>query len=335
MRMAFPLGVLDQSPVLSGMTPADAIRATIALAKRAETLGYKRFWLAEHHAMRGLADASPEILLARLTAETSNIRLGTGGIMLPHYSAFKVAETFRMLETLAPGRIDLGVGRAPGGTRLVSAALESRDPATFPTQIADIEAFFAGTAPATGEFASLVAMPSGDSSPQIWMLGSSEYGALLAAEMGLPYTYAHFISGDAPDVTRAYRERYRPSLRHPVPRVIVALGALVAESDAEAERLALPVMLWRMLLLRGRSGPVPTLAEAEAYPWTQLERYEVARTRRLMTGRPSAVRTKIETLVAEHGADEVMIVTIAPDYATRERSYALLADAFAIGRRAA
>jgi luciferase family oxidoreductase group 1 len=333
--MAFPLSILDQSPVLSGKTAADAIHATIALAKRAETLGYKRFWLAEHHAMRGLADASPEILLARLTAETTGIRLGTGGIMLPHYSAFKVAETFRMLETLAPGRIDLGVGRAPGGTRLVSAALESRDPATFPTQIADIDSFLAGSPPQTSEFATLVAMPSGESSPQVWLLGSSEYGALLAAEMGLPYTYAHFIGGDAAAVTRAYRAAYRPSLRHPEPRVIVALGAIVAETDAEAERLALPVTLWRMLLLRGRSGPVPTLAEAEAYPWTQLERYEVARTRRLVAGRPSAVRGRIEALVAEHRADEAMVVTIAPDYATRERSYELLAEAFAIRRRAA
>jgi luciferase family oxidoreductase group 1 len=333
--MAFPLSILDQSPVLSGKTAADAIHATIALAKRAETLGYKRFWLAEHHAMRGLADASPEILLARLTAETTGIRLGTGGIMLPHYSAFKVAETFRMLETLAPGRIDLGVGRAPGGTRLVSAALESRDPATFPTQIADIDSFLAGSPPQTSEFATLVAMPSGESSPQVWLLGSSEYGALLAAEMGLPYTYAHFIGGDAAAVTRAYRAAYRPSLRHPEPRVIVALGAIVAETDAEAERLALPVTLWRMLMLRGRGGPVPTLAEAEAYPWTQLERYEVARTRRLVAGRPSAVRGRIEALVAEHRADEAMVVTIAPDYATRERSYELLAEAFAIRRRAA
>lgn len=330
-----PLSVLDQSPVLSGATPADAVRATIALAKHAEALGYKRFWLAEHHAMRGLADASPEILLARLTAETSRIRLGTGGIMLPHYSAFKIAETFRMLETLAPGRIDLGVGRAPGGTRLVSAALESRDPATFATQIADVAAFLAGTTPATSELASLTAMPSGDSSPELWLLGSSEYGALLAAQMGLPYTYAHFISGDAPEVARAYKRRYRPSPRYPEPRLTLALAAIVAESDAVAERLALPLTLWRMLLLRGRSGPIPTIAEAEAYPWTPLERYEVASTRRLITGSPSAARAKIEALALAHEADEAMIVTIAPDYASRERSYELLASAVAREERAA
>ena len=330
-----PLSVLDQSPVLAGATPADAISATIALAKRAEALGYKRFWLAEHHAMRGLADASPEILLARLTAETSRIRLGTGGIMLPHYSAFKIAETFRMLETLAPGRIDLGVGRAPGGTRLVSAALESRDPSTFPTQIADVAAFLEGTAPATSELASLTAMPSGDSSPELWLLGSSEYGALLAAEMGLPYTFAHFISGDASEIAAAYKSRYRPSPRYPQPRLTLALGAIVAESDAAAERLALPLVLWRMLLLRGRSGPFPTLAEAEAYAWTPLERYEVANNRRLITGSPTTARAKIEALARSHDADEAMIVTIVPDYASRERSYELLASAFAKEERAA
>lgn len=330
--MSFPLGVLDQSPILSGETPASAVRATIALAKRAEALGYGRYWLAEHHAMRGLADASPEVLLARLTAETSRIRLGTGGIMLPHYSAFKVAEAFRMLETLAPGRIDLGVGRAPGGTRLVSAALESRDPATFPAQIADVIAYLAGSSPESSAFASLPAMPSGDSSPDVWLLGSSEYGALLAAEMGLPYAFAHFISGDATRLARTYRARYRPSRRHPEPRLIVAVAALVAETDDDAERLALPVLLWRMRLLRGHSGPLPSLAEAEAYPWTPLERYEAQSTRRLIAGAPHSVRADLETLVAAHAADEALIVSLAPDYTSRERSYELLAGAFALNR---
>ena len=333
--MVFPLGVLDQSPIVAGTTPADAVAATISLAKRAEALGYGRYWLAEHHAMGGLADAAPEVLLARLTAETSRIRLGTGGIMLPHYSAFKVAESFRMLETLAPGRIDLGVGRAPGGTRLVSAALESGSPELFPAQIADLRAYLAGSAPYSTEFASLRAMPSGSSVPELWMLGSSEYGALLAADFGMPYAYAHFISGDAPELLAAYRERYRPSQSHPQPRSIVALGALVAPTDEEAERLALPVALWRMRMLRGKSEPLPSVAEAEQYPWTPLERYEIAQTRRTIVGSPQTVRAKIEALVEAHGADEVSIVTIAPDYASRERSYDLLADAFARVEQAA
>lgn len=284
--------------------------------------------------MRGLADASPEVLLARLTAETSRIRLGTGGIMLPHYSAFKVAETFRMLEALAPGRIDLGIGRAPGGTSLVSAALESGDVASFPQQIADVIDYLDGTTPTASTFAPLTAMPSGRTSPDVWLLGSSEYGALLAAELGLPYTLAHFIAGDAPHVTLAYRQRFRPSARYPEPRVIVAAAAIVAPTDDEAEALTWPVALWRMRLFRGLSTPVPSIEETQQYPWTLRERSEVAQTRRVIAGSPATVSARIESLCAEHAADEAMIVTITPDYASRMRSYELLANAFALEKAA-
>lgn len=332
--MSFALNVLDQSPIVAGATPRDAILATIALARRSEELGYRRFWLAEHHSMSGLADASPELLLARLSAETSRIRLGTGGVMLPHYSALKVAESFRMLEALAPGRIDLGIGRAPGGTGLVSTALGSRDVATFPQQVADVIDFLDGTTPQSNPFASLTATPGGRTSPDVWLLGSSEYGALLAAQMGLPYTLAHFIAGDAPHVTRAYREGFTPSARAPEPRVIVAVAAIVAPTDARAEELSWPVALWRMRLFRGISTPVPSLEETARYPWTPLERYEVERTRRVIAGSPATVRAKIEALVDAHAADEVMIVTITPDYASRMQSYELLADAFALRQAA-
>lgn len=327
--MSIPIGILDQSPIVSGATPADAIAASIALAKRAEQLGYTRYWLAEHHAMGGLADASPEVLLARLTAETSRIRLGTGGVMLPHYSALKVAETFRMLETLAPGRIDLGIGRAPGGTHLVSAALETRDVGRFPEQVIETIDFLDGTTPERSPFASLVAMPSGNTSPEVFVLGSSPYGALLAAELGLPYTYAHFIGGDAVPILRMYRERFKPSARCDKPYAMMALAAIAAPSDEEAEELTWPVALWRLRLFRGDSSPVPSLAQTQAYPWTPLERSEVAATRRIIAGSPQSIRTAIETKIAEHGADEALIVTIAPDYGTRLRSYELIANALA------
>ena len=333
--MSLPLSILDQSPVVADAQPADAVAATISLARRADQLGYRRYWLAEHHAMRGLADASPEVLLARLTAETRRIRLGTGGIMLPHYSALKVAESFRMLEALAPGRIDLGIGRAPGGSGLVSVALGSRDVASFPDQLAETLEFLDDATPAGSAFAPLVAVPSGTTSPEVWMLGSSEYGALLAAERGLPYAFAHFIGGNAPELVHAYRARYRPSARYPQPRAMLALGAIVAPTDEEAEALALPVALWRMRLFRGLPGPIPSLREAHEYPWTPLERHELARARRTVAGSPQSARRQIERIAAEHGADEAMIVTITPDYASRERSYALLADAFALERRAA
>ena len=324
-----PLSVLDQSPIAPGKTPRDAIGATIALARRCEELGYRRYWLAEHHASNNLADASPEVLLARLTAETSRIRLGTGGIMLPHYSSFKIAEAFRMLEALAPGRIDLGVGRAPGGTRLASAALESRNPALFPQQVVDTIAFMEGELQADHPLASLWASPAGDTIPEVWLLGSSDYGALLAAQLGLPYSYAHFIGGDYPEITRAYRERFQPSHLCAEPHVLLTLAAIAAPTDEEAERLALPSLLSRLRRLRGIQAPFPTLEEAEAYPWTAQERDEVARTRRVVSGSPHTVRTRIEALAHEYGADEVMVLTIAPDYDLRLRSYELLAEAFA------
>jgi len=327
--MPLALSILDQSPVVSGATPRDAVLATIELARRADELGYVRYWLAEHHAMRGLADAAPEVLLARLTAETSRIRLGSGGVMLPHYSAFKVAETFRMLDALAPGRIDLGVGRAPGGTGLVAAALETRDPSLFPQQIAETIGYLEDTTPASSEFASLPVMPAGTTAPELWVLGSSEYGALLAANMGLPYAYAHFIGGEATHIARAYRDRFRPNARMQQPRCIVATAAIVAPTDAEAEELALPLKLWRASIMRGHGGPIPSLAEARAYPWTPLERNQIERSRRIVTGSPVTVRAAIEQIAEAYGADEAMIVTITPDYATRLRSYELLADVFA------
>lgn len=324
------LGVLDQSPVVSGATPGDAVRATIALSRRAEELGYARYWLAEHHAMGGLADAAPEVLLARLAAETQRIRLGSGGVMLPHYAPLKVAEAFRMLEALAPGRIDLGIGRAPGGTGLVSAALESADVRSFPDQIQETIDFLDGTTPAGTAFASLTAMPAGRSSPAVWLLGSSEYGARLAAQMGLPYVYAHFIGGDAAQITHAYRARFVPSARNAEPRVIVALSAIAAPTDEEAEELWWPVALWRMRMLRGRSEPVPSLAETAAHSFSRLEREEMVLTRRVITGSPAVVRDRIQDVLTAHAADEAMVVSITPTYESRLQSYALIAAACAL-----
>ena len=328
MGMPIPLSVLDQSPVVHGATPRDAIEATIALARRAEELGYHRYWCAEHHGLPSVADPSPEVLLGRLTGETSRIRLGSGGIMLPHYSAFKVAESFRMLEALAPGRIDLGVGRAPGGTRAVSMALQSHDALQFPQQIHDLLAYFADEVP-DNALRGLVAQPAVDTSPVLWVLGSSDYGAQLAAHMGLPYSFAQFIGGDYPQVTRAYRQLFQPSAHLAQPHVMVTVAAIVAPTDEEAEVLALPTLLARMRRARGLSSKLPSLAEAQAYPWTEREKAEAIATRNLITGSPDTVRRRIEAIVEAYGADEIMVVTIAPDYALRRRSYELLAGAFA------
>jgi luciferase family oxidoreductase group 1 len=324
--MALPLSILDQSPILDGATPADAVRATIELAKRADALGYARYWLAEHHAMRGLADAAPEILLARLGAETRRIRIGTGGVLLPHYSALKVAEQFRMLETLTPGRIDLGIGRAPGGTQRVSAALGTRDVNRFPEQVQDVVDYLDGTVPPDHPFASLPAMPAGETAPEVWLLGSSEYSAALAAEFGLPFVFAHFISGAAERVTRGYRRAFRPSARCPEPRVMLALAALADETTEGAEANAAVIDLWRLGIRRGANAAVPSLAAAQAYPYTLADRAEITMNRnRLVLGTADGVRARIGEIAEAHGADEAMVLTIAPTYDARRASYELLA----------
>jgi luciferase family oxidoreductase group 1 len=329
--MALALGILDQSPVLAGAAPRDAVHETIALAREAERLGYHRYWLAEHHAMRGLADPAPEILLARIAAETSRMRVGTGGVLLPHYSALKVAEQFRMLEALAPGRIDLGIGRAPGGSQRVSMALESRDVRDFPAQVRDLCDYLDRTVPEEHPFSKLTAMPSGETSPEVWLLGSSDYSASLAAQFGLPFAFAHFISGDVEPVTRMYRRHFRPSRRLAEPRVILCLAAIAAPTPEEAEELAATIDLWRLRIRNGVDLPVPSLNEARAYPYTPSDRDEMTYNRRRLTlGAPNAVRERIETLSARHEADEAMILTITPDYASRTRSYALLAETFAL-----
>jgi luciferase family oxidoreductase group 1 len=329
--MALPLGILDQSPVLAGAAPRDAILETIALARAAERLGYHRYWLAEHHAMRGLADPAPEILLARIAAETSRMRVGTGGVLLPHYTALKVAEQFRLLDALAPGRIDLGIGRAPGGSQRVSLALESAEVARFPRQVQDVVGFLDGTLPESHPFAKLTAMPSGDTSPEVWLLGSSDYSAGLAAELGLPFAFAHFISGDATAVTRMYRRHFRASARLPEPRVILCVAAIAAQTPEEAEVLARTIDLWRLRIRRGIDLPIPSRDEALAFPYSEYDREEIAHNRqRLVLGAPRAVRARLETLASAHEADEAMILTITPDYASRTRSYELLAEAFAL-----
>jgi len=215
--------------------------------------------------------------------------------------------------------------------RPLSRAATSR---RSPEQILETIGYLDRTTASHSPFAPLTAMPSGITSPEVWLLGSSDYGAALAADLGLPYAYAHFISSDAPALTAAYRQRFRPSARNTQPRVAIALAALIAPTDEEAATLALPIALWRMRLLHGSAGPFSSLEEAQNYPWTPLERHEVARTARMTAGSPQTVRRRIETIVEQHEADEVVVVTIAPDYASRLRSYELLAEAFALERPA-
>jgi luciferase family oxidoreductase group 1 len=327
------LSILDQSPIISGHTPRDAIHETIRLAKAAERLGYHRYWLAEHHAIAALADPCPEILVARVAAETTTIRVGTGGVLLPYYSPFKVAEQFRMLEALYPGRIDLGIGRAPGGDQMTALAMgEGRYTGAehFPEQVQFLVAYLDNALPANHPFARVQVMPAGPGAPQVWLLGSSDYSGALASQLGLRFAFAHFISADGGEaVMRDYRTRFEASPRESAPHSLLCVFAICAETDARAERLAQSIDLRRLNMDHGVNAPVPTLEEAERYSYSDSDRRRIAQQRRrLVLGAPETVRARLLALQAAAQADELMIITITGDYDTRLESYTLLASAF-------
>ena len=333
--MTFKLGILDQSPIISGGSSADALHATIALAQRADQLGFYRYWLAEHHNMRGLADPCPEILVGHVAAATQKIRVGTGGVMLPYYSPLKVAEVFRMHEALHPNRIDLGMGRAPGGDRMTANAMNAHafdDMEGFPRQVMEVVGWLDRTLPEEHPYASVQAMPAGLSSPEVWLLGSSDYSGALAAYLGLRFAFAHFINAQGGDaVARAYRNDFRPSLRESAPYAMVCVFALCAETEAEAQRLAASIDHRRMLMAVGREAPIATVAEAQAYPYTDRDRAIIERERaRAVIGTPDRVKARLMEIANAYSADELMIITITGDYASRTRSYELLAAEFAL-----
>jgi len=331
------LGVLDQSPIISGHTPAQAVAETVALAAAADRLGYARYWLAEHHAVAALADPCPEILLARIASVTERIRVGTGGVLLPYYSALKVAEVFRMLEALFPGRIDLGIGRAPGGDALTAQAV-SRGHYTFaedfPQQVRDLVGFLDARLPSDHPFAAVKAMPAGAGAPEIWLLGSSDYSGGLAALLGLRFAFAHFITAQGGDaVMQAYKSEFLPSVREDEPRALLCVFALCAPTGAEAERLAAAIDLRRLHMALGVDAPVPTCEEAAARAYTEREAAYIRSQRaRVVLGDPDTVRARLLALADQYGADELMVLTITGDYASRRRSYELIAEAFGLGR---
>src|SRR5882724_9851158 len=270
------LGVLDQSPVRSGATPAEAIQETLALARAADRLGYHRYWLAEHHATPALAGPSPEVLIPQVAALTTGIRVGSGGVMLQHYSALKVAESFRVLETLYPNRIDLGIGRAPGSDQVTASALVSGEMPRvddFPQKIADVLGFMSGTLPPEHPFARVLAMPTGPSVPEVWLLGSSDQSAAMAAHFGTAFSFAHFINAEGgPEITRAYTREFKPSPWLAMPQASAAVFVVCAEDHEEAERLAQSRDLFIARLYTGRGGRYPTVAEAQAHEYTPWER---------------------------------------------------------------
>ncbi|MGY9014517.1 MAG: LLM class flavin-dependent oxidoreductase [Rhodospirillales bacterium] len=327
------LSVLDQSPIPSGGTAADAIRHTIDLAQATEKLGYTRYWVAEHHGSSAFAGCAPEIMLTRIAEATSTIRVGSGGVMLSHYSPYKVAEMFRLLEVMYPGRIDLGIGRAPGSDGVTAQALGYGSPVGveyYPARVADLSAFMAGSSPPTEAFADVKALPETEHIPEIWVLGSSNQSAGCAAHFGLPFSFAHFIMPrGGVNVVKAYKDAFKPSELFDAPRDSVAVFVICAETEKEASRLEASRDLFRLRASRGEFIPYPTPEEALAYEYSAGELAQVEANReRNIVGTPRQVKMRIEELADQYDTEEIVVLSICHDHNDRVRSYELVAEAF-------
>jgi luciferase family oxidoreductase group 1 len=332
------LSVLDQSPISEGSSGSEALHNTIDLAQLADSLGYTRYWVAEHHGGPMLAGPSPEALIGPIASATSGIRVGSGGVMLPHYSPFKVAETFSVLSGLYPGRIDLGLGRAAGTDPMTTHALQ-RDrsralPDDFPQQLAELLAYFEGTIPVSNPLARLQkVLPGRPETPEPWLLGSSPQSAVWAAELGIPYAFADFINPNGSEVAALYRREFKPGVRLEDPVQSVAVWAIAADSREEAERLASSSRMSFAMLRKGRLIEVPHPDKAMAF--LEREGDAMPQRRRALLGTPDEVRAGIEAVAEEYGAEEVIVVTITFDHEARRRSYELLAAEFELTPRVA
>ena len=325
------LSLLDQTPVVAGTSVADAIAATVDLAQMADELGYHRYWCAEHHGSQALANPAPEIMIARLAAATKRLRVGSGGVMLPYYSPWKVAEQFLMLEALFPSRIDLGLGRAPGSDQATSRAVAGGAPAgdRFPEQVQLLAALLSGSLPAGHPYGELLLQPQTGNLPQLWMLGSSDFGGRLAAQLGIRFCFAHFINADYGDqVARFYRQNFQPGYETQ-PYSAVALFVICADSEQEAADLAAAVDLRRLHQAYGINAPIPGIAAARAmqYSVRDLAIIESERPRSII-GTPDQVAERMVKLREDFAADEVIVLTVAASYQARRRSTELLAGIF-------
>ena len=329
------LSVLDQSVAVTGATQDVSIRETLALAQHCEALGYHRFWVSEHHSHPSIVGSSPEVLMAAIAATTTRIRIGSAGVMLPHYSALKVAEQFRVLEALAPGRIDLGVGRAPGSD-MRTAQLLRNDPHQsaddFPVQVRELQAWVSGVdLPQGHPGRGVTANPMGPTTPDVWMLGSSDYGAQLAAHYGLPYAFAWFITDGqgAEQALALYRRLYRPSPLHPKPEAVLCVWALAADTEAEAWRQFSGRERWKIDRNRGVLGPLASPEELALRPTSAGEQIEVDRLRNTaLVGSGAQVAAKLRALAEQYDVEELVVITWVHDASARRRSYELLATEF-------
>jgi luciferase family oxidoreductase group 1 len=345
-----PLSILDLSPVAAGSTGAQSLRNSLDLARLADRLGYTRYWVAEHHNLPSIASSAPDIMIGQIAAATARMRVGSGGVMLPNHAPLMVAERFKVLEALFPGRIDLGLGRAPGTDPVTSYALRRRQDTggddDFLQRFQELILFENNAFPEGHPFRAIRAMPQDVALPPIWLLGSSGYSAQLAAMVGAGYSFAHhFADHDPVEAMLSYREQFKPraalaceasdqrgdSTVRATPYAILACAAVCADSDAEAERLASTIDLNFVRRRRGEYLPLESPEQAVAYPYSPAERGLIARNRaRLFVGSKATVRERLEAMIAATKADEVMVTTMIYDHAARRHSYELLAEAFAL-----
>jgi luciferase family oxidoreductase group 1 len=332
--MAFPLSVLDLSPIDAGLNSTQALRNTIELARQAERLGYTRYWLAEHHNTSMLASSSPEIMIGHIAEATRSIRVGSGGVMLPNHAPLKVAENFRVLAALHPERIDLGIGRAPGTDQMTALALRRSKAALgaddFTEQLAQLFAFTSAGFPDDHPFRAVSAVPTDTRLPPVWLLGSSDYSAQVSAALGLGFAFAHHINPlGAEMATKLYQEQFEPSADLPEPRTIVATSVVCADTDERVEELVASMALAWARMRSGRSGPLPSPEEALAHVYTptELALAQSVRAQRIM-GTPDKVKGQLESLIERTKADELMITTLIYGHENRVHVLELLAQAF-------
>jgi luciferase family oxidoreductase group 1 len=324
------LSILDQSPISWGYTPQQALQASIELAEAGERLGFIRYWIAEHHNFSGLTCSAPEVMLSYIGANTKSIRIGAGAVLLPHYKPYRVAETYNMLATLFPGRIDLGIGRAPGGSAEASMALSDNfleNVRKMPNAVEELLHFLQNDYPSDHMYSKIKASPVPEVSPEPWILGTSEKSAVLAAKNGTAYAFGHFMS-DKPgtEILKTYREQFKPGRTQKSPKSIIAVSVICAETTEKAEKLALPVLLWRVQKAKGEGDKgVPALEDAKNYypmeKWSQII-HEAKK--KMIIGNPIEVRQELMRMQKLYQADEIMIVTITHRYEDRIRSYELL-----------
>jgi luciferase family oxidoreductase group 1 len=329
-----PLSVLDLSPVTTATPGSAALRNSLDLAQLADRLGYARYWLAEHHNLASIASSAPEVMIGQVAAVTSRIRVGSGGIMLVNHAPLMVAERFKVLEALFPGRIDLGLGRAPGTDPVTSYALRRRQDARegddFLERFQELMLLERGGFPPEHPFRNVQAMPADVTLPPIWLLGSSGYSAELAAAVGMGFAFAHHFSDhDAASAMHSYRAHFKPSAALPEPRAILAIAAIAADSEAEADKIAASADLHFARRAKGEFVPLPSPEEAADYPYAPIDRQRIARHReRLLVGSADQVKGRLLALHQAASADELMITTMVYDHAARRRSYELLAEVF-------